>query len=302
MADVIVTGLGGFVGSYIKTCYTSNADINIVPFTLKGIPQFEIRNGVSGVVHLAGKAHDLKGTSNWDEYFYVNTTLTVKLFDAFLMSQAEVFIFISSVKAAADYVDETLTESYIANPETEYGKSKLLAEEYILGKSHETNKRIYILRPCMIHGPGNKGNLNLLYKFAKNKLPWPLGAFHNQRSFCSIDNLVFVIDQLLKRKDIPSGIYNVADDDAISTAQLVKIIGKSLGHEPQVLQLPKKMIQFFASIGDVIGGPLTTHALNKLTENFVVSNQKIKKAIGKEFPFSLESGFQKTFESFKNTK
>jgi nucleoside-diphosphate-sugar epimerase len=302
MAEVIVTGLGGFVGSYLKTCYANNADFDILPFTLKGISQIEIPDGVSGVIHLAGKAHDLKGKSNWDEYFYVNTTLTEQLFDAFLKSQAEVFIFVSSVKAAADHVDEVLNESYIANPETDYGKSKLLAEQYILAKSQGISKRVYILRPCMIHGPGNKGNLNLLYRFAKNKLPWPLGAFHNKRSFCSIDNLVFVIDQLLKRKDIPSGIYNVADDDAISTAQLVKIIGKSLGNEPHVLQLPKKLIYFIASIGDLIGCPLTTHALNKLTENFVVSNLKIKSAIGKELPFSMESGFQKTFESFKNTK
>lgn len=302
MADIIVTGLGGFVGSYLNTCYSSNADVNIVPFTLKGITQIEIRDGVSGVVHLAGKAHDLKGKSNWDDYFYVNTTLTEQLFDAFLKSQSEVFIFVSSVKAAADNMDDILTELYNPNPETEYGKSKLLAEQYILGKLQENNKRVYILRPCMIHGPGNKGNLNLLYRVAKYKFPWPLGAFQNKRSFCSIDNLLFVIDHLLKRKDIPSGIYNVADDGAISIAQLVKIIGKSLGHEPLVIPLPKKLIHFIASIGDFIGGPLNSHALNKLTENFIVSNQKIKNAIGMELPFSMESGFQKTFESFKNTK
>ena len=41
----------------------------------------------------------------------------------------------------------------------------------------------------MIHGPGNKGNLNLLYSLVSKGLPWPLGSFENKRSYCSIDNL-----------------------------------------------------------------------------------------------------------------
>jgi len=69
MAEVIVTGLGGLVGSYLKTTYVNNADFHILPFTLKGITQIDIPDGVSGGVHLAGKAHDLKGKSNWGEYF-----------------------------------------------------------------------------------------------------------------------------------------------------------------------------------------------------------------------------------------
>lgn len=52
---------------------------------------------------------------------------------------------------------------------THYGKSKLLAEQYILSKTIPNGKRVYILRPCMIHGTGNKGNLNLLYKIVSKK-------------------------------------------------------------------------------------------------------------------------------------
>lgn len=58
-------------------------------------------------------------------------------------------------------------------------------------------KQVYILRPCMIHGPGNKGNLNLLYNVVKKGIPWPLGSFENRRSFTSIDNLCYVVEGLL---------------------------------------------------------------------------------------------------------
>ncbi len=73
----------------------------------------------------------------------------------------------------------------------------------------------------MIHGSGNKGNLNLLYKIVQKGLPWPLGAFENKRSFTSIDNLTFIINQLIE-KDIEPGIYQVADDEPLSTNELAK--------------------------------------------------------------------------------
>ena len=87
--------------------------------------------------------------------------------DSFLHSDARKFVFFSSVKAAADTVkDEFLTEDVVPQPKGPYGESKIKAEEYILIKRAEyeaKGKQVYILRPCMIHGPGNKGNLNLLF-------------------------------------------------------------------------------------------------------------------------------------------
>ena len=75
----------------------------------------------------------------------------------------------------------------------------------------------------MIHGPGNKGNLNLLYGVVKKGIPWPLGAFENRRSFTSVGNLCYVIDGLLT-KSVPSGIYHMGDDEALSTNELIAVI------------------------------------------------------------------------------
>ena len=73
-------------------------------------------------------------------------------------------------------------------------------------------KKVYIMRPCMIHGPGNKGNLNLLYGVVSKGIPWPLGAFENRRSFTSIGNLQEVIKGLLT-KDAPSGPYEPTGEE-----------------------------------------------------------------------------------------
>ena len=252
------------------------------------------------VIHLAGKAHDLKKISNPEEYYHNNTDLTKKVFDAFLESNAKVFITLSSVKSVADQVIEDLTEEKIANPITHYGKSKLLAEQYILSKIIPEGKRVYILRPCMIHGPGNKGNLNLLYKIVSKRLPWPLGAFENKRSFCSIDNLGFIIRELIVNDQIPSGVYNIADDESLSTNEVIDLISTSQSKKSYIWNIPKSLIKLLTKIGDVFRLPLNTERLSKLTETYIVSNNKIKKAINKPLPVSAKDGLTKTFNSFKN--
>ena len=151
----------------------------------------------------------------------------------------------------------------------------------------------------MIHGPGNKGNLNLLYQLVAKGLPWPLGAFENQRSFLSIENLCFIIKELLENESIPSGVYQVADDKALSTNELIQLLGNSLDKKSRILNLSKSVIKAMAKLGDYLYLPLNSERLQKLTENYVVINQKIVKAIEKAVPVSGEEGLKVTFRSFK---
>jgi nucleoside-diphosphate-sugar epimerase len=150
----------------------------------------------------------------------------------------------------------------------------------------------------MIHGPGNKGNLNLLYKIVKKGIPWPLGAFKNKRSFCSIDNLLFIINELIERDDIPFGVYNIADDEAVSTNDLIKLIAESQNSKYRIWNISPILINFLAKIGDIFKLPLNTERLNKLTETYIVSNTKIKNAINKPLPVSSRNGLINTLHSF----
>jgi nucleoside-diphosphate-sugar epimerase len=298
--NVSITGSNGFVGKNFIN-YFKQYQIIVDEFSRYDLNNFHPRlfNKSENIIHLAGKAHDHKNTITPDEYYQINTELTKTVFDAFLDSDAKVFITLSSVKAVADEVDGVLSEDVIPNPITHYGKSKLLAEQYILSKLIPEGKRVYILRPCMIHGPRNKGNLNLLYKFVSRGIPWPLGAFENQRSFCSIYNLMFIIKELIEREDIPSGVYNVADDEALSTNEVISLLATSQNRKPNIWILPKGLIKAFAKLGDLLQLALTTERLQKLTESYVVSNQKIKSAIGKNLQVSAKDGLLKTFNSFR---
>lgn len=299
-------------------------DIETTSFPMQFLPKFD------AIIHLAGKAHDTKNQSASQVYFDINTGLTQKIFDFFLESSAKKFIFFSSVKAAADsVVGDMLTEDVIPTPVGPYGESKIAAESYI--KEHfilpttspygylpslnspvnrgrttsgeeenvrYSDKRVYILRPCMIHGPGNKGNLNLLYNVVKKGIPWPLGDFENKRSFTSIDNLCYVVEGLLT-KDVASGIYHMGDDEALSTNELIALMCEAMGKEPHIWKMNRKMMEGCAGLGTLLHLPLNTERLRKLTENYVVSNEKIKFALGIDrMPVRAADGIMKTIRSF----
>lgn len=295
---IIITGISGFVGQNLSQ-YLKDNHHDVLSLSLR--QEWKLDKIADSVIHLAGKAHDTENTSGDEEYFKVNTDLTKKIFDEFLDSDIKDFIYFSSVKATADTIDSILDENHISDPKTPYGKSKLLAEEYLLSKSLSEGKRLFIIRPCMIHGPRNKGNLNLLYKVVEKGIPWPLAAFSNKRSFLSIDNLNFLILQILTHRNVTSGIYNFADDDLISTNELIEIIGEASGRKSKLLNIPSVLITFIAKIGDKTRLPLNSERLKKLTESYMVSNDRIKRVLAiKNLPTSAKEGLIKTVKSFKS--
>ena len=319
--NILITGIHGFIGSnFIRALRDKHTlygldiifpcrdgviqtfswrDIEPTSFPFQILPKFD------AVIHLVGKAHDTKNQSVAQSYFDINTGLTQKIFDFFMESSAKKFIFFSSVKAAADSViGDILTEDMIPTPVGPYGESKIKAEEYI--KEHfeysTTDKQVYILRPCMIHGPGNKGNLNLLYNVVKKGIPWPLGDFENRRSFTSIDNLCCVIEGLLI-KDVPTGIYHMGDDEALSTNELIVIMCEAMEKQPRIWKMNKRFMEACAGLGTLLHLPLNTERLRKLTENYVVSNAKIKAALGiDKLPVTAKEGLMKTIRSFEEIK
>ena len=313
---LLITGIHGFVGANLVKALSKDHEIygvDIVSPEKEGVIKTfswdDLGNGsvpeVDAIIHLAGKAHDTKNQSRAEVYFEVNTELTKRAYDYFLASKAKKFIFFSSVKAAADKVEgEYVDENVVPKPVGPYGESKIAAEEYIQEQLKIENgklkdKATYILRPCMIHGPGNKGNLNLLYGVVKKGIPWPLGAFENKRTFTSIDNLCFIVNGLLT-KDVESGIYNINDDETVSTNELIEIICSVLGKRAHILRIPRGLMEGIAKIGGILHLPLNPERLQKLTENYVSSNQKIKKALGiQRLPVRAKDGLIKTIKAFE---
>ena len=297
MKKVVITGATGFVGKNLIP-YLGERGFECIPLLVRHGAPFTLPPDIFAVIHLSGKAHDTRNTADAEEYLHANYELTRAVYDACVEQGVPKFIFLSSVKAVADIVENVLDENAPYQPATPYGMSKMKAEQYITQVPPVDNRKDYILRPCMIHGPGNKGNLNLLYRVAKMGMPYPLAAFDNRRSFLSIENLNFVIAELLGRDDVPGGIYHIADNESLATSRLIALINQVLGKPGRSLNLPPRLIKAMAKIGDALHLPFNTARLQKLTENYVVSNQKIRSALQKELPVGAEEGLKKTIESF----
>ena len=155
-----------------------------------------------------------------------------------------------------------------------------------------------MLRPAMIHGPGNKGNLNLLWGIAKRGFPWPLAAFDNQRSFTSIDNISAAVEAII-RKGVPNGIYEIADDETLSTNRIIELIAEVCGKKARLWRVPRGVMRAIAKIGDGLHLPLNSERLGKLTEDSKVDNAKLKAALGWErMPVGAEEGMKATLKEF----
>ena len=281
----LITGAYGFVGTnlckYLAETGHECLALDIPAAKRDGVPyaSFYTWDGldklpvVDAVVHLAGKAHDLKKVASEQSYFDINVGLTEKIFAA---AKTTRFIYFSSSKADANG--------------NAYGRSKLAAEQFL-------NGRAIVLRPAMIHGPGNKGNLNLLWGIARRGLPWPLAAFENKRSFTSIGNICAAVEALAERGT--NGIYPIADDEMLSTNRLIELIAETCGKRAKLWRVPKGVMRMVAKLGDVLHLPLNTERIVKLTEDSFVNNSHLKSQLGwNRMPIRAEEGLRRTLRSF----
>ena len=286
---ILITGAYGLVGTnlcrYLSDKGHKSLALDIPKAKRDDVPYSEFHtwdelgsidfSKIDAIVHLAGKAHDLKNVSDPQSYFDINVGLTERIFNA-SAGKVPRFVYFSSSKAA--------------DADTPYGKSKLMAEQFLDG-------RAIVLRPAMIHGPGNKGNLNLLWGIARRGFPWPLAAFENKRSFTSIGNICAAVEAMCERGE--NGIYPIADDEMLSTNRLIELMAETCGRKARLWRLPKGLMRASARIGDILHLPLNTERLGKLTEDSFVDNSALKAHLGwSQMPIRAEDGMRSTLNSF----
>ena len=295
---IILFGASGFIGSHLRKLFKDEG----VAIDIRQTNWREILPASSKVfINLIGKAHAHQNDADEAAYYFANYEVVKLLFDEFMKSDAQLFIHVSSIAAVEENErNEILTEDSLCLPQSAYGKSKRKAEKWLLSQTLPGNKKIIILRPPMVHGAGDKGNIVILHRFISNKIPYPLSAYQNARSFLSVDNLTYLIEKIVNNSaKLDSGIYHVADDVAVSTNRIVELIEESEKITIKKLRIPKFLLTILAMAGDYIRIiPLTSHRLKKLTGNLIVSNQKIKTLLSvKDLPLTAENGLKVTIRS-----
>ncbi|MGJ1436860.1 NAD-dependent epimerase/dehydratase family protein [Sphingobacterium siyangense] len=301
MRVLILGGNTGFIGSHLSTKLKDPLQCDFV--SMRNLNWVKDNISADCMINLVGKAHDFTGKATENDFFYANFELAKKAFDLFISSQAKVFIHISSLSAIEEVESvKSLAENANYNSVSPYGRSKQAAEEWLLSQNLPTDKKLIILRPPMVHGAGDKGNLKQLFSIVSKGIPYPLVRFKNKRSFLSIDNFCFYIEQiLLQNEKLSPGVYHLSDDETLSSNEIVKIMKQETGLKIPCFPLPKRIISFLSKLGDHTRAfPLNTWRLKKLTSNLVVSNKKIKVALQIErLPKTAKEGLRDTIRALK---
>ncbi|WP_305981817.1 NAD-dependent epimerase/dehydratase family protein [Roseivirga thermotolerans] len=230
---ILVTGSSGFVGKrfiergsreyLLKTISLQNTEIDDIDFS-----------NVEVVLHLAGIAHRMEKTQD-QLYYDVNYELTKSLAIQAKNAGVKQFVFMSTIKVYGDHYHHLTLETPCL-PNDAYGKSKLLAEEFL----NELNSEIFkvaIIRPPLIYGPGVKGNIAKLIRLVETKTYIPLGGIDNQRSMVSIDNLIQLILLIIEKES--SGVFLIQDAKPISTSQLLGEIINAKKSKANLIRIPK---------------------------------------------------------------
>ncbi len=296
MKDIAILGSSGFIGQNLLENIEGSFGVSLRNDDLQ-----ERLGSAEVIVNLVGKAHDHKGDATEEDYFYVNFGLTKQIFTAFNNSKASVLIHVSSIAAVEEYESVSpLVETDSCNPLSWYGKSKLIAEQWLLEQELNEGKKIIIVRPPMVHGVGDKGSLRLLYRLISRGIPYPLSSFNNSRSFIGIDNFIFFIKAFIERRhSIDSGVYHIADDEYVSTSEIIAIMKEVTGKRILNLSIPRFLVRFIAGLGDRIPIPLNTKRLKKMTGTLLLSNVKAKSVLGiRKLPTTAKEGLYKTIRSF----
>ncbi len=307
----LIVGGSGFVGTFlIKELLEyniSNFDKNPSPFYNNITTIGDVRNknelvfdpNIKSVVLLAAEHRD--DISPVSLYYDVNVQGTKNILDAMDKSGIKSLIFTSSV---AIYGLNKLNpdESMIADPFNHYGKSKWKAEQEIKKwyDNDPKGKTVTIIRPTVIFGERNRGNVyNLLNQICSGRFMM-IGKGDNKKSMAYVGNIVALIKNVIEKQELGFHVYNYVDKPDFTMTQLTEVI-----EEKMDIKLSKIKIPYFVGI---IAGYFIDFISVLIKKKFPVSAVRVKKfcattqfdstKVNKFFnsPYTLEEGLKKTLE------
>ncbi len=196
----LVTGASGFIGRGLSPTLRK-AGYDVLPLSWRGAPlpdgtptraldltgeiPADLFADVDVVIHLAGIAHQ---RARPQDYAALNETATLALARIAAAAGVRRFIYVSSVKAMGDSpFSAPRNEEDVVAPGDAYGRSKWRAERALLREHRQSSMCLTIVRPALVYGPGVKGNLRLLARWARLGLPRPPPG--GKRSMIALEDL-----------------------------------------------------------------------------------------------------------------
>jgi len=312
ITTVLITGASGFIGSHLSPALLA-AGLRVrgtyrtqVPqgSSLTGVEWVQVRevdentdwskalDGVDYVVHLIGVAHHIgKDERELVETFRrVNVGGTSSLVrDVARSNSVKRVVFLSSAKAMG-------YPSAGETPNSEYGRSKLAAEEEISRGLAGGRSDWCILRPCLVYGPGNLGNMERLVRLIDTGIPLPLGGIRNRKSFLFVGNLISAIEKAMFAPQASRRRFSLSDGASLSTTDLVRNIAALRPRGVRVFPFPVRLLELGGLVGDQVqrltGRSIgwDSYSVDRLCSSLEVDCTEFCAALQWSPPYSMEQG------------
>ena len=306
---ILVTGANGFIGRYLcnELCRQKHAVVAAVRNAntrrdcIEQVIIGSIDNStdwsmalrdVQLVIHLAARVHVMNDSAidPLTEYRKVNVDGTLHFALQAAKAGVKRFIFISSIKVNGELtaIDKPFTEEYAANPQDAYGVSKFEAEQGLLRIAQQTGMEVVIIRPPLVYGPGVKANFARMMLAIRNRIPLPLGAIENKRSFVYVGNLVSLILRCMDHPAAANQVFLVSDGCDLSTTELLRECAVAMEVKPILWSVPQILIESCAAL---IG---KRDVMQRLCGNLQVDISKGRILLGWTPPVSVANGLKAT--------
>jgi GlcNAc-P-P-Und epimerase len=312
---VLVTGGTGFVGARLCERLLAgghevrNLDVRPAPVsaaapTLVGdIRDYETcrtaLRATDAVLHLAALYRD--DVRPRELYYQVNVDGTRNIARAAAENGVPAIVFTSSFSVYG-LDDAGKSEEGALSPVNDYGRSKMAAEEILLEWQRlDQSRSLQMIRPSVIFGEGNRGNVwTLLNEIANGRFAL-LGRGANHKSVAYVGNVVEFLVMLLERPPTRAGLYNYTDKPDMTVSELVDLAAHSLGRKVRRIPLPGGAAMMLGYLGDALGGiagrtlTLNSERIRKFLANTSLPIDRVTGA-GFVAPFDVRTALVRTIE------
>jgi len=314
---ILIIGYTGFIGQFLtKKLVQKNHQVIGLDINSPSIEQEKIcenfigdilspddvtkaAQGVDMIIVLAAKHHDFGVTR--EEFFRVNEGGVKNLLDCVSKLGIKKIIFYSSVAVYGTQEGAT-NEMTLPTPDTDYGESKLAAENVIHDwVNKDRNRCVIIIRPTVVFGPYNYANVyNLIDKIYRKKFLF-VGNGNNIKSVAYVANLVDANIFLIERLKPGVQIFNYSDEPQMSIEQIVNIIIKYMPHGIPKIRIPLALAVSSGSVFDFLAKltgynfPITGSRMKKFATSTHHKSDKIRK-LGFKQRIDVKEGFRRMIE------
>ncbi|SFM64239.1 Nucleoside-diphosphate-sugar epimerase [Ectothiorhodospira mobilis] len=310
--QILITGATGFIGTAlaqrldaegmavrgtVRHQAPKDAPYPVIPVgDLNGdTPWRAALQDVDTIVHLAARTFVPKApeAAPLSAFRRVNVEATAALARQAARAGVRRFIYVSTIKVHGESTppDRPFREQDPLSPADAYARSKAEAEAALRSIARETGLETVILRPPLVHGPGMGGNLARLRRWVQRGVPLPLGAVTgNRRSLVGVDNLT---DLILRCVDHPAAAHEtflVADGQDLSTADLLRAMGKAAGRPARLLPVPVPVLRATASL---LG---REEMARRVLDSLRVDASKVRRVLQWQPPVPLEQGLARAMQ------